>query len=463
MLVLPLLASPLWAAQALNIYSAKTLVKNQSEAERNRAARATLGEVVVRVSGQSSALSSPEVQQALGSAQNFLYGFSYAASSEQILEGDKSFPAMEVQLNYSPESIQQLLRQAQLPLWPAQRPKVLVWLVVEDQAGIRVDSDEVRLASLRKAASYRGLPLSLPSVDAALGVPAGRLWQFDIAEIERLSQSYRADAVLIGRYRPLALDGSIPPASYEITADASLALEQASIPTQSNDAQNASSVAGDGALPVEVVAPQGPWIVDWQLLRGDEHQAWNGQVADMGVELADQLNKLADIFAQEYAVMPNAQGPQVMTLHIGGISDFASFKRAQAYLSGLAMVKQVEVEKVDASGLLVKLAIEGDIKLLISTLALGKKLQPENAQTVLDILNKGAAPVISTAAEVQDEAALAAELDAAIARENGIEDGPSANQDLAVTAENSEAASLPLNNGPAPGSENNPLAYLWKP
>lgn len=478
----PLAAQPLWAGQTLDVYSAKALVKNQSESERNRAARATLGEVVVRVSGQASALANPEVQQAADSAQNFLYGFSYNATSEQIQEGDKSFPAMEVQLNYSQEAIQQLLREAHLPLWPAQRPKVLVWLVVEDANGVRVDTAPEHLDSLRKAAAYRGLPLVVPTVDAALGAPANKLWQFNLAEIERVSQTYRADAVLIGRYHPVAQGEPIPLANYspqDEVGDTALAADSAV-----ESSSSSSSLTADATLinlePQEPQEPQGPWEVDWQLLRADDHQGWGGQVEQLAAEYKAQVDRLADIFATEYAIIPSDHGPQTITVHLGGISDFTSFKRAQAYLAGLAMVKQMEVVKVEASGLLLKLTIEGDIKLLISTLALGKKLQPENAQALIAILNRGSVSPMTTGAGEMDEAALAAELDRAIAKEAGLEqsDTPGlpivseasscSSADVNVESQSSTSASTSTSgagavSGPGVGTDENPLAYLWKP
>jgi len=58
------------AGQTVDIYKAEVLVKNQSEAERNAAARASFGELIVRVSGQRAALSHPAIQQALPNAQN---------------------------------------------------------------------------------------------------------------------------------------------------------------------------------------------------------------------------------------------------------------------------------------------------------------------------------------------------------------------------------------------------------
>ena len=76
------LASTASAGQKVDIYRADTLVKTQSESERNAAARATFGEVIVRVSGQRSALDHPAIKAAQPSAQNYLFGFTHEVNQE---------------------------------------------------------------------------------------------------------------------------------------------------------------------------------------------------------------------------------------------------------------------------------------------------------------------------------------------------------------------------------------------
>lgn len=106
MLRIAILLLGLWAVacgaqQPLDIYRVEAPVANQSEAERTAAAKATLGDVIVKVLGDASALSHPLVRQAITDAPNYLAKFTY--SSEKTLV-----------LNYSPLAINRLLQQAQL-------------------------------------------------------------------------------------------------------------------------------------------------------------------------------------------------------------------------------------------------------------------------------------------------------------------------------------------------------------
>lgn len=441
LMALAIWVGPTWAVQALDIYKASALVKNQSEAERNRAARETLGEIVVRISGQLDALNNPQVRVAINQAQNYLFGFSYNSSQEKLIEGDKEFPAMEVQLNYSPQAIDQLLRQAQLPLWPPQRPSVLVWPVVSDKTGMRLELSPEILEPLKQRARYRGVSLLFPKGDSKdyMALSASDLWMFRPEKIRMASLRYRADSLLIARFTPTAM-GAIPSAVYDQTDEP---INTAAI--MPGMTQSLTDPAATEPLTVAELSP-GPWQGDWQLVRGSVHQSYDSETPELAGLLMQIADDLADEFARQYAIIPNAQGAQNIYLHLGGIADFGAFKLSQSYLSGLAAVKKMEVVKVDASGLLVSLTTEGDIKLLVTTLALGKKLQPLDANALTQALNQQS--VETSVVSEADEAALAAELDAEIADAMG---------------EKSSVKPQPITLASRLGTSTNPLQYVWLP
>lgn len=101
LLVVSLFAINAWAQLAVDVYRVEATVANQSEVERVAAAKANLGEVIIRVMGDTAALQHPLVRQAINEAPNYLAKFSYSS--------DKT-----IVLNYSPQAIQTLLQQAQL-------------------------------------------------------------------------------------------------------------------------------------------------------------------------------------------------------------------------------------------------------------------------------------------------------------------------------------------------------------
>lgn len=434
------------AGQKVDIYRADTLVKSQAESERNAAARASFGEVIVRVSGQRSALNNPAIKQALPKAQNYLFGFSYKSSAEKITLDGKTFPAIGLQLNYEPQAIEQLLRQAQLPLWPATRPKVLVWLVVKDPAGLRLVPEATDLQAMQAQAQYRGLPLIFPKMDLedSLSLTADDLWALDIEKIKTASLRYKADAILVGRYTPYSL-GPIPAAEV-IDPSATESPNDETAATSLAEPSAASSVdAAVDDAPAPVI--QGPWLGDWQLLHASSSQSFADETPDVKGLFALAVDRATDYFANEYAITPTNQGPQTIVLRIGNITGFGEFKQVQAYLDDLAMVQRLEVVKVNTDGMLVRLTTQGDAKLLISTLALGRRLAPLQSQALGETPAVAVIAGETSTAEGIDATAMA-ELDQALANE----------QNPGAAPAQPAVAPAPLNGG----TVENPLMYVWQ-
>lgn len=440
------------AGQKVDIYRAETLVTSQSEGERNAAARATLGELVVRVSGQRSALDHPAIKAARPKAQNYLFGFSYKSSSETVTVDGKAVPAVGLQLDYAPQAIEKLLRESHLPLWPAIRPKVLVWLVVKDVNGLRMVPEVMDLQAMQTQAQYRGLPLSFPNADGG-DLMAEDLWFLNLEKIKAASLMYKVDAVLVGRYTPSSM-GPLPAPQM---MDAAVAEEMTSEPAAV--AEVASPVAGD--LAVAAPVEQGPWVSDWQLLHADSQEVFTDETPEVKGLFVSAIDRAADYFANQYAIMPSNQGPQAIVLRVSNITNFGAFKQVQAYLDDLAVVQRMEVIRVNADGLLVRLTTDGDAKLLINTLALGRKLAPVQSAGATDLsvsaVEAGQAPVAADESGIDAEAM--AEFERALANEqvDGLTPAPAAG------ADESSLEGAPNNAAPvAGGTVDNPLMYVWQ-
>lgn len=461
------------AGQKVDIYRTDTLVKTQSERERNAAARATFGELIVRVSGQRSALEHPAIQAALPKAQNYLFGFSYKSSTEKITVDGKTFPAVGLQLNYEPLAIEQLLRESQLPLWPATRPKVLVWLVAKDPTGLRLVPEVADLQAMQLQAQYRGLPLAFPKWDLedTLALNANDVWELNLEKIKTASLRYKADAILVGRFTPSSM-GSIPvpPALMSDQQVDDLIDTAYAVSSSAPSSVASSSLAGDNLLAAEPV--YGPWMGDWQLLHASDDQSFSDETPEIKGLFISAIDRAADYFANQYAIMPTNQGPQTIELQVGNITSFGAFKQVQAYLSELAMVQRMEVMQVNAEGLRVRLTIEGDARLLMSTLALGRRLAPLQSESLIDPLAQ--TPAIALPTDDQELASIDTAIDAAITEGIDAEAMAELDQALAneqipgITPEAQAQEAAPVYGGTAyggtaySGTAENPLMYVWQ-
>lgn len=448
-------AAHLHAAQQVDIYRSQALVKSQSESERNAAARATFGELIVRVSGQRNALDNPVIRAAVPNAQNYLFGFSYKSSNEKLIEGARSFTALALQLDYEPQAISKLLKEAQLPIWPAQRPKLLVWLVSKDQRGLSLVPEVIDMQALNGAASYRGLPLVFPKLDQTeeMLLSAGDLWDLNLEKIKAASIRYKADAILIGRYTPSSM-GPIPPA---VVLD-SLATE---IAVPDIDAPGVPQENTSAATELPVEPSQGPWLAEWLLIHGDNQTTQKDETPEVKGLFSNAIEQAADYFAEQYAIMPSSQGAQPIVLRIGNIKSFAGFKQVQAYLEGLAMVQRMEVVSVTAEAVVVRLTTEADVRLLINTLALGRRLSlvSENVTSLVQQVSAGSeASLIEGEAPLPEgiDAEAMADLERALASEQMANGGAT---DVAAGGQSNDSGVMAVI--PA-GSLQDPLVYVWQ-
>ncbi|MDO3384553.1 DUF2066 domain-containing protein [Gilvimarinus sp. SDUM040013] len=320
---------PVSADQTVELYSAEELVKSQSEVQRAAAAKHALERVLVRVSGSLQSIESPTVKQALANAQEYVYEYSYASTEQTLLSANgEQVPASKLNLKFSAALVEQLLRDAGLSYWPANRPNVLVWAVENNGDGLRMVTDTATWSAVREQAQLRGLPITVPVFDLEdhLAMPEQSLWQLDEERILDASERYRADAILALRYSALS-DGS--------------------------------------------------YRGDWQLLHSEGDQSFDGQGQSGDELMLKAINSAADRFANVYAIRPSESGAASIVMLIENADSFGDFKTVERYLSSLAVVRRVEMYSVAANGLTLQLFTEGDVAQLENTLALTQTLVPE--------------------------------------------------------------------------------------
>lgn len=315
------------ADQVVALYDAQELVKSQSQAQREAAAKHALARVIVRVSGSRQALDAQPVKQALARAQDYVYEYSYANSDETLpgIDGEPVAASL-IKLKFSSALIEQLLRDSALTFWPANRPLVLIWVVNNDTGRVQLVSDADAWQSLRQAAELRGLPISSPLFDLEdhLAMPAESLWQVDEAQIREASERYRTDAILVIRYSTLS----------------------------------------DGQL-------RG----DWRLMHPEGEASFDGVADSADGLLQNAINDAADRFASLYAINPSESGAASIAMLVDNVDSFAAYKRVEKYLSSLALVRRVQMHSFNEQGLVLKLFTEGDVTRLENTLALDQTLQ----------------------------------------------------------------------------------------
>lgn len=195
-------SAPAMAAQVVDwLYDVEVQVASQADAERSRAARQALEEVLARVTGMAELPQVPEVEEALRRPERFYARYEYSRRLPVAQEGAEQ--ATFLQLHFEAAAVLAMLRSADLPIWAANRPTTLAWVAVQRQRRRTLlsatDPDELT-AGLQRRAQQRGLKLLLPLLDLQdSALAADAVWGLFWEDIQGASARYAPDLLLVGR------------------------------------------------------------------------------------------------------------------------------------------------------------------------------------------------------------------------------------------------------------------------
>jgi hypothetical protein len=221
-----------------------------------------------------------------------------------------------LRVQFDREALRRRLDAAMLPVWPDERPEVLVMLLdpatPANAANVPMPAAPATDAQLVvDAASSRGLPVALlVAPEGTAGVAEDPL-EFAQAEAARLGVAL----VLFGQRQP---------------------------------------VSGSGA-----------WR--WTLLDDAGRSEWQGDATQGVHQLADQL-------AARYAVAAAASSR--LRLEVQGIGSFADYGRLQAYLRGVGVIESLGVSSLRGDSIVYELVVRGSAAQLRDALALKTVLLP---------------------------------------------------------------------------------------
>jgi len=295
------------------LYEVEVPVANQTPAARLSASKVALLELLTRLTGL---IHVPRVQAVAGAlaAPDLYYNQFRFVEVETLDEDGLRVQALRLRIQFERASVLRLLKEAALPIWRSNRPKVIAWVVVEAN-GVReilgADSRSDLAMALQQRAKQRGLSLVLPLLDLQdqLQVDPAAVWGRLSAVLDSASERYDADIVLVGRVQ--AISG-------------------------------------------------GSWAVGWEFWIDGELKPFAGQSMDVVALASYGVDFLADELVQRYAVL--GRSPQDIRLGITGIRSPADYGNLLRYLGGLEFVDEVNLTRVygDRMGLVVTTRAEPD-------------------------------------------------------------------------------------------------------
>jgi hypothetical protein len=249
---------------------------------------------------------------------------------ERQPEGD----GVELRLQFVPQAVLDLIRAAGLPIWRANRPTVMAWIVIDDGTVRRIldaSSGHPVITAINQRSRERGLPLRLPLLDLTdqLTVEPAAVWGRLSQILQPASQRYGADIVLMGRLHQL---------------------------------------------------PDERWSAAWEFWVDGETRHLEQEARDpapLGRAAADLV---ADELASRYAVLD--RGMQRLDLAVSDVSEAADYANLLRYFGGLEFVEEVLVSSVSGDRLNVSLITAAGPDQLLELFQLDRRLLPDTVNHV---------------------------------------------------------------------------------
>lgn len=264
--------APAMARAEVPLYEVAVPLQGATPEDRAAAMAAALRAVAVKASGRREAANSP----AIGGADPAKYVQRYSTTADKMLK-----------VGFDGRAIEQLLQQAGLPLWPAERPVTVI------------DAPAADRAAMESAAQWRGLPVewaagagapaSSASIAVLVGVPSGSEFAWTFTHDGRATE-VRGPAE----------------AGIHLAAD-TLAARYAPASTRSS---NDLTLRVDGMDDLADYSGLLAYLRELSLVRGVEVESLDGKVITLRVVVRGDRELLGRIAALDGRLQPGPRGAE---------------------------------------------------------------------------------------------------------------------------------------------------------
>jgi len=314
-----LFCTSLMAEPVSGLYNGRVLVADQTAQSRSKGVDQALEQVLIKLTGNSKVMQLPGIQQAVSNTNNFIASVGYTKLPVSLSE---ELPGFALQVSFSAQAIDQLVRRAQLPILPTGRPKLVFWVVRDDaETGRQFVSEQVFpdfTQSFQQIMRDRAVPYQLPALDLEdqLSLSVSEAWSMREDTIEVASQRYAADGWAVLRF----------------------------FTTTSGQVR-------------------GSWIYRLGDQRGFNDVRAESTEAFVGLA----INDLVDSVSAQLTYIPQADTSKFV-VQINQVGSFIDYQAVLAQLQGLKLVRSSNVFAVEGDRLFVTVDIDGGVDLLISAL-----------------------------------------------------------------------------------------------
>lgn len=306
-----------------NLYEAEVPVADHGAQALEKSSLLALQQVFIKVSGSVDVLENPVILTELEKARSYVQQYSY--TRDQDTDGDLS-----AKFEFDGSVISRLVVNSGAPLWTANRPTVLVWIVVQSATGrqfVGSDSFPDVLQSVQKSFSTRGVPLRAPLLDledtAALGVDD--VWRLRGPPLTSASHRYGVQDILAGRVTVLST---------------------------------------------------GEWLGDWAYISGNSRVDRTVSAASVDAFANSGASLVAEEMADKYSLAASQTDLAGVLMSVRGVDSYADYSKIVSWLESLELIQHANIEKIEGGQILLRLTAQAEASRLRKIIELNRRLVP---------------------------------------------------------------------------------------
>ena len=360
------------------LYRVETPVPSRTTADRHAAAQRALDTMLTRLTGLAEVPRTPAIRAALGAPERYYQRYSFVADAGET----------RLAVSFTPEALRELIAEARLPIWAADRPVALAWIVVED--------------TLAEPAA--ALPDVAADAPPGLAIPLGVRRPEEVADIspaaeagpEALAPAARSDtvaddlhaagAIILASASPHPLATALHQRAGERGIEILLPLmdledrERIQPMTLLNGYDYTIREASTRYRPDYIILGRvrrdraAGWLTDWRLWLEDTEQSFAFATPDAAISATRAVDAAGDALASRFAV--TGAETSLVTLEVRGANSVAGYAGVLRHLEGLAFLDRVELVEAQADAITLRVATRSSRARLGNLLTAGDAFEP---------------------------------------------------------------------------------------
>lgn len=328
LLICQLSSANLHAAVIEDLYTVELPIADQTTSQRLAIFKQAFREVIIKVSGSTTAPDTPGFERPLNNSSRYVHQFRYITQKD---ETNETFDGGQLLLRvvFNQEAIENLLRENDIAIWGKERPSTLLLIsydVNKNASIVSSDTTAELVEELDEMAQRQGLPVLYPLLDLEDRLQLGvqDIIQSNEQSIDSLAARYAPDAVLSGQI---------------------------------------IGRAGKG------------WQGIWQVRFSDQLFSWTHKAASRQQVMSQAISELAQILASEYALASYQAFDQQILFIVDQMMQVSDHIKVLSYLQSLDAIESVRPVLISENRVTYRVKLRNTAEDLARLISLGYVLE----------------------------------------------------------------------------------------